>query len=68
MGYRTRSEGRRSSSGGRKEGGRKKDEQEEEEEEIMKLAWGILQESKDSWRGIIIEYSYNILKHEFFKI
>lgn len=34
----------------------------------MKLAWGILQESNDSWRGIITEYRYNILKSAFFKI
>lgn len=34
----------------------------------MKLAWGILQKSEDSWRGIITEYRYNILKNEFFNI
>lgn len=62
MGYKTRREGRRSRQGGRKEGGRKKDEEEEEEKEIVKLAWGILKESKDCWRGIITEYRYNILK------
>lgn len=33
----------------------------------MKLAWGILQKSKDSWRGIITEYRYNILKMNFLK-